>query len=401
LAVPVLLVALSQPVSHAQTTGTLVCGSVDGDYNRCEVLTQGNVRLVRQISRAACEQGVTWGFDPRGIWVDQGCRAEFAYGRGTTAVAGKTLVCESVNRQYRHCPAPNEGYAAVRRQLSTVACVEGRNWGHDGSGIWVTDNCRAEFVYGRSAATAQSSADSATLTCESLDGQYKYCRAATANNVRLTRQLSQKACVEEQSWGYDDAGIWVAGGCRAEFAFGAATPAAAATGAVSSSTVTCESAGGQYKYCPLRGAYNLRLEQQLSTTACVEGQSWGGNDRGVWVSDGCRAVFAYESRSEAWQQANSSEYGAVTGGSDTGTVPGWLIGTFNGYNPLYDAGMQIIIGGDGKVSAHVSGARLSGRYEAGKLVVGGVEYTVRREQDGFRTIQDNAPGNQVIYTPIR
>lgn len=42
--------------------------------------TRGGVRLVKQLSREACVEGVSWGFDRDGIWVDQGCRAEFRVG---------------------------------------------------------------------------------------------------------------------------------------------------------------------------------------------------------------------------------------------------------------------------------------------------------------------------------
>jgi hypothetical protein len=38
--------------------------------------------------------------------------------------------------------------------------------------------------------------------------------------VRLFRQRSDAACVMGQTWGYDENGIWVSGGCRADFATG-------------------------------------------------------------------------------------------------------------------------------------------------------------------------------------
>jgi Protein of unknown function (DUF3011) len=47
--------------------------------------TRGGVRLVKQLSREACVEGVSWGFDRDGIWVDQGCRAEFETGETTSA----------------------------------------------------------------------------------------------------------------------------------------------------------------------------------------------------------------------------------------------------------------------------------------------------------------------------
>ena len=61
------------------TTGSSVrCESNDGRVNRC-ALPYGNGRAVieRQISRSACIEGRTWGQERDGIWVSQGCRAEF------------------------------------------------------------------------------------------------------------------------------------------------------------------------------------------------------------------------------------------------------------------------------------------------------------------------------------
>ena len=71
--------ALSLPC--AAQTGSLTCSSDDGDYHYCRADTQNQVELVRKLPGARCEQGRSWGFDPRGIWVDRGCRARFTYGR--------------------------------------------------------------------------------------------------------------------------------------------------------------------------------------------------------------------------------------------------------------------------------------------------------------------------------
>jgi hypothetical protein len=35
------------------------------------------VQLVRQLSLAPCNQGSSWGYDARGVWVSRGCRADF------------------------------------------------------------------------------------------------------------------------------------------------------------------------------------------------------------------------------------------------------------------------------------------------------------------------------------
>jgi len=61
-------------------SGSLTCSSDNGNYHYCRADTQNQVRLVRQISGSPCNQGYSWGYDYRGIWVDRGCRAQFDYG---------------------------------------------------------------------------------------------------------------------------------------------------------------------------------------------------------------------------------------------------------------------------------------------------------------------------------
>ena len=56
-----------------------------------------------------------------------------------------------------------------------------------------------------------------TIRCSSDDGGRHYCDADTRSGVQLTRQISGSACVQNQTWGFDNRGIWVDRGCRAEF----------------------------------------------------------------------------------------------------------------------------------------------------------------------------------------
>ena len=60
----------------------VACGSTDGRYTRCFTRTDGEVSLRKQLSSQACVYRRTWGYDPNGIWVDNGCRAQFVVGRG-------------------------------------------------------------------------------------------------------------------------------------------------------------------------------------------------------------------------------------------------------------------------------------------------------------------------------
>ncbi|HEX8674978.1 MAG TPA: DUF3011 domain-containing protein [Longimicrobium sp.] len=72
------LLALSPRGAEAQTT--ITCESRGHDRAYCAADTRGGVRLVRQLSDARCESGRSWGTDRSGIWVSQGCRAQFAVG---------------------------------------------------------------------------------------------------------------------------------------------------------------------------------------------------------------------------------------------------------------------------------------------------------------------------------
>src|SRR5258708_4363279 len=55
------------------------------------------------------------------------------------------------------------------------------------------------------------------ITCSSDDGRRNYCNVDTHRGVRLNRQISGSPCVENQTWGVDNRGLWVDRGCRAEF----------------------------------------------------------------------------------------------------------------------------------------------------------------------------------------
>jgi len=61
----------------------LRCDSNGGRYQMCQVDVgrNGRVRLVRRVSDARCDEGRSWGWNRAGVWVDDGCRAEFQVDR--------------------------------------------------------------------------------------------------------------------------------------------------------------------------------------------------------------------------------------------------------------------------------------------------------------------------------
>jgi hypothetical protein len=126
--------------------GRVRCESRDRRTEFCGADVRGGVRLVRQMSDRRCVRGSTWGTDGRGIWVTDGCRAEFEVGRNSRY--GGTFRCESTDNRTRHCNADTRYGVQIVRQLSRSACIEGRSWGMTRDSVWVSRGCRAEFAVG-------------------------------------------------------------------------------------------------------------------------------------------------------------------------------------------------------------------------------------------------------------
>ena len=218
-----------------------------------------------------------------------------------SAIAGygdRLVRCESNDGKNRHCAVDTGGGVRMARQLSRSACVEGSSWGVDRGGIWVTQGCRAEFVTGRGGSEpADRGGRGRVVRCESESGRSNLCVMNTRQGVEMVRQLSRSACIREQHWGWNDRGVWVSGGCRGDFQARAGGDNDQQRGPAGvSGSVRCESNDGQRRHCPLDARGGVRLTRQLSRTDCVEGRNWRVGDAGVWVEDGCRADFEAGSR---------------------------------------------------------------------------------------------------------
>jgi hypothetical protein len=198
---------------------TLLCESDRNRKNSCPADTMNGIQLRRRVSDSPCELGRDWGYDHTGVWVSNGCRAEFVIGTcgNFAGPARETRVtCESVNNRRQDCRVDTSLGVTLARQLSDATCVHGRTWGYDRSGIWVTEGCRAEFTLG-GATMMPPVSERPTITCESKNNRREHCRADTRMGVSLRKQLSDAPCVRGRSWDYDRDGVWVTEGCRGEF----------------------------------------------------------------------------------------------------------------------------------------------------------------------------------------
>ena len=165
--------AQAQDRHHGGDRESIECKSHDMGRTRCRVDWR-DARLVDQLSDTDCVRGRNWDLDRRGIWVNRGCSGRFVEaGRhdrdradrgdhydngdrgGWTPGPGWdsrfNVVCESKDYQYRFCAVDlgGAGRVSVARQISNSACVEGRNFGFNRAGVWVTEGCAAEFQVDR------------------------------------------------------------------------------------------------------------------------------------------------------------------------------------------------------------------------------------------------------------
>jgi Protein of unknown function (DUF3011) len=126
---------------------------------------------------------------------------------------GDVIRCESRDYRQEYCSAWTGGSVRLVRQTSNSDCIEGRTWGYDRRGVWVSHGCAGDFELGGRGGGPREE----LIVCRSDGYRQDYCRANYRRGVKLVRQISEAACVYGRSWGYDRGGIWVSRGCAAEF----------------------------------------------------------------------------------------------------------------------------------------------------------------------------------------
>jgi Protein of unknown function (DUF3011) len=208
------------------------------------------------------------------------------------AMAQNVIRCESDYGRRHVCSFDGWGRAALSHQLSRTACVEGETWGREGrNSVWVSNGCRADFIIARGdREDRREERRNELIVCRS-NGRFTRCAAGTRFGVQLSRQLSGASCIEGRSWGYDREGVWVDRGCAAEFLVVNEGRGWHRNEGLYRRTVVCESNHDARRFCEADTRFGVDLRRQLSTSDCILNRTWGYNDRGIWVKDGCRAEF--------------------------------------------------------------------------------------------------------------
>jgi Protein of unknown function (DUF3011) len=146
---------------------------------------------------------------------------------------GSQVICESKKGRTQYCSIDTTYGVELVEQYSRSACIEGESWGYDRRGVWVQSGCRAAFVASEPPRRGRGRDDrrdrdygyddggqieQVLIRCESHNHEPFYCQMPSQGRVQLINQLSRAACRQGSDWGYDRRGVWVANGCRAEFA---------------------------------------------------------------------------------------------------------------------------------------------------------------------------------------
>ena len=212
------------------------------------------------------------------------------------AAAQSRIECESRDYQYQFCATP-DGVTRARlvEQRSRSACIEGRSWGYDRRGIWVSGGCEGVFDYQGVRVAAAPGGGGRVISCESRNYQDEFCSAGeNVVSAAVVQQRSSTPCVLNRNWGWRANGIWVSGGCEADFEI--QTARGPGRGPGGPGLLVCESQEYRYNLCPTGRVRNVQIVRQLSQAPCIQGQSWGIERDGVWVDRGCEAEFRITSR---------------------------------------------------------------------------------------------------------
>jgi len=206
--------------ASAAQASTITCESTNNEYRSCPADTSGGVRLSQQLSTKGCWENDTWGFDRNKIWVDRGCRAQFQVGAHGTSAAGKgdalaaaavigiaaAAIIASNQHDDHHDKNYNKNYDNRYDNR-----YDGR---YDGR---YDDNYR-NYDNNRYGYNGYGGDPRRTFTCESRNDRRNYCSFPGRGHVEIYKQRSSKPCRHGHSWGVEGNSVWVADGCRAEFA---------------------------------------------------------------------------------------------------------------------------------------------------------------------------------------
>lgn len=78
--------------------------------------------------------------------------------------------------------------------------------------------------------------------------------------------------------------------------------------AVAADTIVCESKDGQRQLCPADTSAGVALVRSTGTAPCLLGRTWGYDNTGIWVSDGCGGEFTAGQTAQVQTKAKTPQH---------------------------------------------------------------------------------------------
>jgi hypothetical protein len=207
--------------ASAAQASTITCESTNNEYRSCPADTSGGVRLSQQLSTKGCWENDTWGFDRNKIWVDRGCRAQFQVGAHGTSAAGKgdaLAAAAVIGIAAAVIIASNQHDDHHNKNHNNNSYNNNYDNRYDGRYDSRYDDNNRNYDNNRYGYNGYGGDPRRTFSCESRNDRRNYCSFPGRGHVEIYKQRSSKPCRHGHSWGVEGNSVWVADGCRAEFA---------------------------------------------------------------------------------------------------------------------------------------------------------------------------------------
>ena len=255
---------------------TVRCESINSRQIWCRVDARGGVRIARQISHSACIEGRTWGSSDRGVWVSNGCRADFAIRSG---------------RDYHHQDSRYDSTGYSDRSVYDVGT--GYSTGYSGrsaygAGTGYSTGYSDQSVYGVGTGYANGYNDRSAYGVSTGYSTGYSGRAAYGAGSGYTNVYSDRGAYGVGT-GYSTIGNGYSYGNSYSSGYGNGDSRYMGS---SGQVVQCDSTGYGRTYCHTEPNHQFQLSRSRAGD-CVEGQTWGSDNRGLWVSGDCRGDFNY------------------------------------------------------------------------------------------------------------
>jgi len=188
------------------------CSSDDMGQHACRVGPNQGIRFLRQRSQSACIEGQSYGIARDGVWVTNGCRADFQVLQNGNYNDGQYNRQGTWNDRREHDYDDDRQYPQARRHHhDDDDNVNGQYNGAYNRGGYVSSGQPIQYLgrYDDGKSTCSSQPGTGPIFCQS-GGPFR--------DAYIVKQNGQNECVRGQNWDVGpNHGLWIADGCSGQW----------------------------------------------------------------------------------------------------------------------------------------------------------------------------------------